>query len=62
MAVMKVLIVLLLIASHHSGKQHKLPERDVQQLELPAIRFIMPTWCSVPQIDQYRTRCMVYRI
>jgi hypothetical protein len=59
---MKVLIVLLLIASHHSSKQHGLKERDVEQLQLPGIRFIVPAWCSVPQIDQYRKRCMVYRI
>jgi len=59
---MKVVIVLLLIASHHSSKQHKLLERDVEHLQLPAIRFIMPGWCSVPQIEQYRTRCMVFRI
>jgi hypothetical protein len=62
MAAMKVLIVLLLTASHHSSKQHKLPERDVEQLRLPPVRFIMPAWCSVPQIEQYRTQCMVYRI
>jgi hypothetical protein len=62
-AAMKVLLVLLLIASHHSSKQHKLLERDIeQQLQPPAIKFIMPGWCSVPQIEQFRTRCMVYRI
>jgi hypothetical protein len=62
MAKMKALIVLLLVTSHHSSKQHKLPERDVEQLQLPSTRFIMPAWCSVPQIEQYRTGCMVYRI
>ena len=62
MAAMKALIVLLLIASHHSIKQHKLPERDVEELRLPPIEFIMPDWCSVPQTEQYRRRCMVYRI
>ena len=60
MTAMKALIVLLLIASHHPSKQHK--QRDVEQLQLPPIRFIMPDWCSVPQTEQYRTRCMVYRI
>ncbi len=60
-AAMKALIVLLLIASHHPSK-HKLPERNVGQLPLPSIRFIMPVWCSVPHIDQYLSRCMVYRI
>jgi hypothetical protein len=59
---MKILIVLLLAASHHPSKQHKLPERNVERLQVPAIRFIMPAWCSVPEIEQYRTRCMVYRI
>ena len=60
---MKVLIVLLLIASHHTSKQHKLLERDIiEQLQPPAIKFIMPGWCSVPQIEQFRTLCMVYRI
>ncbi len=29
---------------------------------LLSIRFIMPVWCSVPHIDQYITRCGVYRI
>jgi hypothetical protein len=62
MAAMKALIVLLLITSHHSISQHKLPEHNVEQLQLPPIRFIMPAWCTVPLIDQYRTRCMVYRI
>lgn len=61
MAAVKVLIVLLLVA-HHSSKQHKLPERGVEQLQLPPIRFIMPAWCSVPQVEQYITGCMVYRI
>jgi len=61
-AAMKVLIVLLLIASHYSSKQHRLPKRDVEQLQPPPISFIMPAWCSVPQIEQYRTRCMVYRL
>jgi hypothetical protein len=62
MAAMKVLIVLLLIASHHSSKQHKLQQRDVEQLQLPPIEFIMPAWCSVPETEEYGTRCMVYRI
>jgi hypothetical protein len=62
MAAMKALVVLLLIASHHSIKQHKSPEGDVERLQLPMIEFIMPDWCSVPQTEQYRIRCMVYRV
>jgi len=53
----------VLIASHHTSKQHKLLERDIiEQLQPSAIKFIMPSWCSVPQIEQFRTLCMVYRI
>jgi hypothetical protein len=63
MTTMKVLLVFLLIAStsHHPSKQHKPPQK-VERLQLPPVKYIMPAWCAVPQIEQYRTGCMVYRI
>jgi hypothetical protein len=59
---MKVLFVLLLIASHHPSKHNNVPRGEIEQLQLPSIDFIMPDWCSVPHIDQYITRCRVFRI
>ncbi len=43
-------------------KQHKLPERDVEQLQLPSIRFIIPIGVRCHRAANTLPRCMVVRI